>query len=223
MDKTRRAIMPAIAAGLIGVAAFGAVAGGAQGVKAAAAATPVPAGTPKPGAARSTPTATSRPKPLTPKPVNVYVGGQLVAVGQSVGGGISRVRGQVPFAIKAPAYAPRGYAPVQLAVTPQQRGVSNGFSTLTYAPTTAAKAVVTATGFQINQTADQLPFVRSTGVVTTTVGGAAGLLDEFKAGKTDILILSWSDGAGNGYTVTTDAATSRLSRADLVRIGASLR
>ncbi len=226
MNKAKRIALPFIAAGLLGapalaVPAFGAAAGSASAARATSTAvpgTPRPASAPRPGAAKPLP------KPLTPRPVNVYVGAQLVAVGQSVGGGIARVRGQLPFPIKTPAYVPGGYVPLQLAITPQQRGVSNGFSTLTYAPSRhGMKTYATTSGFQINQTADLLPFVKSTGTVTTTVGGNAGMLNEFKAGKTDILILTWGDAAGNGYTVTTDAATSRLSRADLIHIGASLR
>ena len=220
MNKIIRTALPLVAAGLIGAPALDALIGGASTARAATPVAPRPASMPKPGAPKPVPT----PRPLTPKPLNVYVGRQLVAVGQSVSGGIVKVRGQVPFAIKAPAYAPAGYAPLQLAVTPQQPGVSNGFSTLTYVPSAhGMKTFSTTSGFQINQTATPLPFVRSTGMVTATVGGSAGTLDEFKAGKTDLLILTWSDRTGAGYAITTDAGASRLTRADLIRIGASLR
>jgi len=215
MHKALYLALPLLAAGVIGVPAVAGAAGGSAHSRATAA--PKPTSTPRPPAAKPTP------KPLTPKPVNVYLGSQLVAVGQSVSGGIARVRGQVPFAIKAPSYAPAGYVPVQLAVTPALRGVSNGFSTLTYAPTTRDKTIMTTSGFQINQSAMTLPFMRSTSAVTVTVAGSAGTVNEFKAGKTDLLILTWSDGAGAGYTITTDAAASRLSRDTLTRIGASLR
>jgi len=204
MNKALHLALPLLVVGLSGAPAFANAAGGAH--------------------THSAKVMASKPKPLMPKPVNVYLGSQLVAVGQSVSGGIAMVRGQVPFAIKAPSYTPAGYVPVQLAVTPQLRGVSNGFSTLTYVPSMhGMKTYATTTGFQINQSASTLPFVRSISAVTATVGSSPATIDEFKAGKTDILILTWTDGAGVGYTVTTDAATSRLSRSDLVRIGASLR
>ncbi len=232
-----RLALPFIAAGLIGAPMVVSAAGGRT---TSAKAAPTPKATAKPGAAR--PTATpSRSKSPTPtpaptavaklvpaktialKPVNVYVGKQLVATGQSISAGIAKVRGQVPFTIKSPRYAPHSYAPVQLAVTPRQSGVSNGFSTLTYTPTSHGKTPVTTSGFQINQSANPLPFVRSTRTVTTTVGGSVALLEEFKAGTTDLLILTWTDASGVGYTVSTDAGVSHLSRADLVRVASSLR
>lgn len=234
-----RLALPVVAAGLIGAPMVVNAAGG-RATSAKATPTPKATATAKPGAAR--PTATPRrSKPPTPtpaptavaklvpaktvalKPVNVYVGKQLVATGQSISASIAQVRGQVPFAIKAPSYAPSGYVPVQLAVTPRQSGVSTGFSTLTYTPTSRGRTPVTTSGFQVNQSANPLPFVKSTGTVTTTVGGSAALLDEFKAGKTDLLILTWTDASGIGYTVTTDAGSSHLSRTDLVRVASSLR
>jgi len=232
-----RLALPIVAAGLIGAPIVVSAAGGrATSAKASPAAKPT--ATAKPGTAPSrskTPTPTPAPtavaklvpaKTIALKPVNVYVGKQLVATGQSISASIATVRGQVPFAIKAPRYAPSSYVPVQLAVTPRQSGVSNGFSTLTYTPTARTshgKTPVTTSGFQINQSANPLPFVKSTGTVTTTVGGSVALLEEFKAGKTDLLILTWTDASGVGYTVTTDAGASRLSRADLVRVASSLR
>lgn len=231
MNRASWVTVPILAAALVGVPAFASAAGGSHhGNSKVAAAKPT--STPKPTLKRTStprpkPTSTPKPivvKPVTPKPVTVYVGGQVVANGQSLSNGIAKVRRQVPFTIKVPRYVPGGYLPVQLAVTPRQRDVSGGFSTLTYAPVSRSKGrFVAARGFQINQASRPLPFVSSTSTITTTIGGNTAMLNEFKAAGTDLLILTWSDAAGNGYTITTDAATSHLTRQTLIRIASSLR
>lgn len=174
-----------------------------------------------PGLAHAAP---SRPHgATTAKPVLVYVGSRLVASGQSLTNAIKRVRSQVPFTIRTPRYTPKGYAAAQLAVTPQQRDVSRGFSTLVYTVTPSKGAHGgTASGFQIDQSAAAIPFVGGRPVVTTTVGSSTATFHELKAASHDIMILTWVDGGGNGYDIISDAASSRLSFGDLRKIAASL-
>ena len=161
--------------------------------------------------------------PVTPRPVAVYVGRQLVGSGQNVNGAVSAVRSQVPFAIRVPRYAPTGYVPVQLAVTPQQRDVSTGRATLSYALTNHGKADLTASNaFAIDQGATALAFVGGTRVAAATAGRYPATLHEFRTAGHDLLILTWVDGAGNGYDITTDAATSHLTPAIIGHIAASL-
>lgn len=159
-----------------------------------------------------------------PKPVAAYVGSRLVASGQSLNNAIGKVRSQVPFTIRTPRYTPKGYFAAQLAVTPRQRDVSHGFSTLSYALAIAGKAsTATASGFQIDQSVAAIPYVGGTKVVTTTVGSNAATLHELKAAGHDLLILTWVDSGGTGYDLVTDAAASHLSVSTVRQIAASLR
>ncbi len=156
-----------------------------------------------------------------PSPVYVYVGGQQIASGQSLSRAIAAVRNRVPFTIGSPRYVPARYVAVSLFVTPQQRDVSKGFSTLSYA-FSAGKNTYGPAAFGIDQGASPLTFVSGAGVVTTTIGAYNGTLREFRTPGHDLLILSWVEGA-DGYDITTDAAVSHLSAPTLVRIAASLR
>ncbi len=154
-------------------------------------------------------------------PVRVYVGGQQIASGQSLSGAISAVRGRVPFTIGSPGYVPARYVAVSLFVTPQQRDVSKGFSTLSYA-FSAGKNSYGPPAFAIDQGASPLAFVAGSGVVSATIGAYSGTLREFRTPGHDLLILSWTEGT-NGYDITTDAAISHLSAPTLTRIATSLR
>ena len=158
-----------------------------------------------------------------PKPVSVYVGSRLVASGQSLSNAIRTVRSKVPFTIRTPRYTPKGYTAAQLSVTPQQRDVSHGYSTLVFAMTSGKTAhVATASGFQIDQSSSAIPFVGGSRVVTTTVGSSPATLHELKAAGHDIMILTWIDSAGRGYDIVTDAVVSHLSFSTLRKIAASL-
>jgi len=153
-------------------------------------------------------------------PVYVYVGGQQIASGQSLSRAIAAVRNRVPFTIGSPRYVPARYVAVSLFVTPQQRDVSKGFSTLSYA-FSAGKNSYGPAAFGIDQGASPLAFVSGAGIVTATIGAYNGTLREFRTPGHDLLILSWVEGA-DGYDITTDAAVSHLSAPTLVRIAASL-
>ena len=157
-----------------------------------------------------------------PRPVAVYVGRQLVAAGQSLSSAIRRVRTQVPFTVRTPRYAPAGYRPMQLAITPRQRDVSLGFSTLSYVLWRHGRAV-TAIGFEIDQAPHAIPVVGGTHVTTVKVGSALATLHQFTAAHQDIMILTWVDGHGNGYDLVTNVAVSGLLPHTLARIAASLR
>ncbi len=154
-------------------------------------------------------------------PIRVYVGGQQIASGQSLSRAISAVRGRVPFTIGSPGYVPARYVAVSLFVTPQQRDVSKGFSTLSYA-FSAGKNSYGPAAFAIDQGASPLTFVAGSGVVSATIGAYSGTLREFRTPGHDLLILSWTEGT-NGYDITTDAAISHLSTPTLTRIATSLR
>ena len=154
-------------------------------------------------------------------PVRVYVGGQQIAAGLSLSGAIAAVRGRVPFTIQPPGYVPAGYVAVSLFVTPRQRDVSKGFSTVTYA-ISGGKNSYGPAAFGIDQGASPLSFVSGSGVISATIGAYNGTLREFRTPGHDLLILSWTEGT-NGYDITTDAATSHLSAPVLVRVAASLR
>ena len=154
-------------------------------------------------------------------PVRVYVGGQQIASGLSLGRAIAVVGGRVPFTIQAPGYVPARYVAVSLFVTPQQRDVSKGFSTLSYA-FSAGKNSYGPAAFAIDQGASPLAFVAGSGVASVTIGAYSGMLREFRTPGHDLIILSWTEGA-NGYDITTDAAISHLSATTLVRIATSLR
>jgi len=156
-----------------------------------------------------------------PSPVYVYVGGQQIASGQSLSRAIAAVGGRVPFTIQSPGYVPARYIAVSLFVTPRQRDVSKGFSTLSYA-FSAGKNTYGPAAFGIDQGASPLAFVSGAGIVTATIGAYNGTLREFRTPGHDLLILSWVEGA-DGYDITTDAAVSHLSAPTLVRIAASLR
>ncbi len=159
--------------------------------------------------------------PSPSSPVRVYVGGQQIASGQSLGRAIAAVGGRVPFTIQSPGYVPARYVAVSLFVTPQQRDVSKGFSTLSYA-FAAGKNNYGPAAFAIDQAASPLSFVSGAGVVPATIGAYSGTLREFRTPGHDLLILSWVEGA-NGYDIATDAAISHLSAPTLVRIATSLR
>jgi hypothetical protein len=156
-----------------------------------------------------------------PRPVAVYVGRQLVAAGQRLSNAIRKVRTQVPFTVRTPQYVPAGYRPMQLAITPRQRDVSLGFSTLSYALWRHGRAV-TAIGFEVDQAPHAIPVVGDTHVTTVKVGPAPATLHQFKAAHQDIMILTWVDGQGNGYDLVTNAAASHLVPRTIVRIAASL-
>jgi len=162
-----------------------------------------------------------------PKPVAVYVGRQQVAAGLSVSAAIGRVRVRVPFAIATPRYLPSGYAPVQLAVTPRVRAVSGGLSTLTYVAAPPGSHASTGTsspaGVQINQASRAIAFVGGLPVRTVRRGHFAANLHEYRAPRTDILVLTWVDRKGHGYAVVTVAQWSHLSVDSLTRIAASLQ
>ncbi len=165
--------------------------------------------------------ASGRRRAAPSSPVRVYVGGQQIASGQSLSGAISAVRSRVPFTIGSPGYVPARYVAVSLFVTPQQRDVSKGFSTLSYA-FFAGKNSYGPAAFAIDQGASPLAFVAGSGVVSATIGAYGGTLREFRTPGHDLLILSWTEGT-NGYDITTDAAISHLSAPTLTRIATSLR
>lgn len=171
--------------------------------------------------------ATSHPHGVTaPKPVAVYEGRQLIASGLTLPKAIAKARTLVSFTIKSPRYTPTGYVAQQLAVTPKQRDVSDGFTTLSYLqPVKGAGATPSTNGFQIDQASKPIPYVGATHVTKLTVNHMAATLYEFKTAgqKADILILTWVDSAGNGYDIATDAHSSHLSSSVLVRIAVSLR
>jgi hypothetical protein len=155
--------------------------------------------------------------------VAVYLGRHLVASGLSLHAAIRRVRAQVPFAIKTPRFVPAGYMPVQLALTPRQRGVSGGLSTLTYVLARHGRASPAASnGFQISQASRAIPFVGGLRVRTATRGRFRATVREFKAPGADIVVLTWTDARGRGYSIVTPAEWSHLSTNTLLRIAASL-
>jgi len=160
-----------------------------------------------------------------PRPVVVYLGQRLVAAGVNLRVAIRSVHAQVPFAIQAPRFVPAGYVPVELAVTPRQRGVSGGLSTLTYVSVPEGhghSSVGAADGFQIDQASRAIPFVGRTRAHTVTAGRFTAAFHEFKAAGADIVVLTWVDSKGVGYALTTPAPWSRLSPHSLARIAASL-
>jgi hypothetical protein len=157
-----------------------------------------------------------------PKPVAVYVGRQLVAAGQSLSSAIGKVRTQVPFTVRTPRYVPAGYRPVQLTITPRQRDVSLGFSTLSYVLWRHGQAS-TSIGFEINQAPHAIPVVGGTRVTTIKIGPAPATLHQFTAAHQDIVILTWLDSQGNGYDLVTNATVSGLLPHTIARIAASLR
>lgn len=159
-----------------------------------------------------------------PKPVAVYVGRQLVASGQSVKNAIGKVQSKVPFTIRAPRYLPAGYVAAQLSVTPRQRDVSRGWSTLSYVrPQHGGTVMASSNAFVIDQSISAIPVVGGTRVVSTTVGALPATLHEYKVAGHDILFLVWTDSAGSGYDIVTDATSSHLSSSALARIAASLQ
>lgn len=159
-----------------------------------------------------------------PLPVAVYEGRRLVASGQSLTKAIGKVQSKVPFTIGTAHYIPKGYTATQLAVTPAQRDVSRGWSTLSYTQVGRKGVVVaSANGFVIDQSSSAIPVVGGTHVATVVAGALTTTLHEFKTAGHDILILTWVDGAGHGYDIVTDAAISHLSPATLGRIAASVR
>lgn len=158
----------------------------------------------------------------TQKPVSVYIGRQLVATGLSVSSAIGKVQAKVAFTIRTPRYTPSGYAAAQLAVTPTQRDISRGWSTLTYLRPQRGSAAASNDGFVIDQSPSAIPVVGGTRVASVVANGLTATLHEFKTAGQDIMILTWVDAAGNGYDIVTDAAHSHLSPATLGRIAASL-
>lgn len=161
-----------------------------------------------------------------PKPVAVYEGRQVLASGLSLSKAIAKAQSLVPFTIRSPKYTPKGYVPQQLSITPRQRAVSDGFSTLSYVLPAHGKAGTQATnGFQIDQASKAIPFVGGTHVTQLTFNHITATLHEVKISgqaKADILILTWVDSAGQGYDIATDANTSHLTPSTLARIAASL-
>jgi hypothetical protein len=149
------------------------------------------------------------------------VGRQLVAVGQSLSSAIHMVRTQVPFTVRTPRYAPVGYRPTQLAITPRQRDVSLGFSTLSYVLWQHGQAI-TSRGFEIDQAPHAIPVVGGTRVTTVKIGPALATLHQFKAAHQNIVILTWLDSHGNGYELVTNTAASHLLPRTIARIAASL-
>lgn len=160
-----------------------------------------------------------QPSPLTP--VQVYIGGRLTASGLRLSTAIKLVRPQTTFPVYAPAYTPPRYSPLQLAVTPTERGVSGGYATTTYGVKPVAKTN-TGPSIQIAQAANGVPVVGGKTIAVTLGGAYPGTLHEFKTFGHDLLILAWSDGT-SGFTVSTDAALSHLSAATIVTMASSLR
>ncbi len=158
--------------------------------------------------------------PLALTPVQVYIGGELTAFGLRLSTAIKLVRPQTAFPVYAPAFVPPRYSPLQLAVTPTQRGVSGGYATMTYGvkPVTNANS---GPSIVIAQAANGVPVVGGK-TITATVGVYPGALHEFATPGHDLLILAWSEGT-SGFTVSTDAAVSHLSSATIVKMASSLR